>query len=267
MGRKARFDADGTCHHIIVKGINNSYIFNDDVAKDLYINLLKKYREEHDIKIFAYCVMDNHCHLLIQSGKAKSKDNICISDFMHDVQCAFAKWYNKTYARIGPVFNNRFNSYNCLSLPYFIYTINYIHRNPLKHGKTKSYYYRYSSFYDFISGNGLTDLADCYQFLGMSRLSLLDQLERLRSTEDLPFLDKLIERIRNNHDRQTIEMLLAELAYHIEDIRGSRLIQYFDKMQREIVKVLFDCKAMSILSLSKLLNVSPSYLYKQINSS
>ncbi len=267
MGRKLRIDCDGACHHIVVKGANNNFIFSDDTSKDMYLHLLEKYREKHDIKIFAYCIMDNHAHLLIQSGRAKSENHICISDFMHDVQCAFARWYNKNYSHCGPVFNARFNSFSCRSLPYFIYAINYIHKNPVKHGKTKSYSYRYSSFKDYAAGSGLSDLEDCYAFLGISRAQLLEHLTRLKANNSFPFLDKLLEKIRASQNSKTLEMLLLELAFQIEDIRGSRLVKYFDRVQRDLIKEILSMKAMSLKALSLLLGVSPSYIYKQLNTS
>lgn len=93
MGRRLREDYDSAVHHIVVKGINRKYIFKEPVNKSKYIDLLKYYKEKHDVKIFAYCVMDNHLHLMIQSGNPKVKkykyrelNRLCISDFMHDVQ-------------------------------------------------------------------------------------------------------------------------------------------------------------------------------------
>ncbi|PID81326.1 MAG: hypothetical protein CR995_00180 [Clostridiales bacterium] len=267
MGRKPRVDFEGACHHIVVKGINNSYIFDSDEAKNKYLFLLDKYREKHGIKLFAYCIMDNHAHLLIQSSRAKSNNHICISDFMHDVQCAFAKWYNKVYPHCGPVFNSRFNSFSCLSVPYFIYAINYIHKNPLKHGVTRTYNYRFSSFKDYASGKGLSDLEACYDFLGMSRKQLLLHLTNLKNTESFPFLDKLLEKIRKTQNNNTLELLLIELAFRIEDIRGTRLVKYFDKVQHDLMNEVISMKTMSVKALSNLLCVSPSYIYKKLNTS
>lgn len=266
MGRKQRVDYDGACHHIIVKGINNSYIFDDDVAKEFYIKLLVKYREKHDIKLFAYCIMDNHAHLLIQSGKAKGKKKICISDFMHDVQCAYAKWYNRHYKHIGPVFNNRFSNFYCRTIPYFVYIINYIHRNPVKHGKIKTYNYRYSSYRDYQLGKGLCDLEDCYHFLEMSRSALMAHLVKLKTQGGYPFLDALIEKLSRCQNREAVEKLLLELAFRLEDIRGSRLVRYFDYVQRTMIDELNNLKILSVKVISNLFGVSESYVYQRLNS-
>ncbi len=266
MGRKKRIDYIGACHHIIVKGVHNDFIFNDDSAKQKYLQLIVKYREKHDIKVFAYCIMDNHAHLLIQSGKPNKDDEICISAFMHDLQCAFAKWYNKRYVHIGPVFNGRFESFNCHTIPYFITVIDYIHRNPVKHHKLKTYNYRFSSYANFQNGKGLCDLEACYQFLGMSRTNLIAQLKRLKANNNWPFLEQLLERLRRSQKNENIEALLLELAFHIEDLRGSRLIKYFDKVQRELMKELVEIKQMPVKAVSKLFEVSTSYVYQRLKT-
>ncbi len=262
MGRKLRIDFDGACHHIVVKGINNSYIFDDDYAKQKYLSLIDLYKEKHDIKLFAYCIMDNHAHLLIQSGQAKSNKRPCISDFMHDLQAAYARWYNKNYAHSGPVFNRRFDSFNCLSIPYFVYIINYIHNNPVKHGKTKTVHYRYSSMYDYMTDSGRCDLADCYKFLGMPRTELLLHLN-VKSDETFPFLIQLLEKIKLNEDNMALQTLLLELSFKFEDIRGARLTHYFERVQREIINELINLGAMPVRAISKLLGVSNSYIYKK----
>ncbi len=264
MGRPARIDFEGACHHIVVKGINNDNIFRSNQAKRVYYDLLKKYKDKHDVYIFAYCMMDNHVHLMIQSGKAKSVQAICISDFMHDVQCAFAKWYNKRFTRSGAVFNGRFKNFNCLSLPYFIYCIDYIHRNPIKHGKTNSYFYAHSSYVKFFTGEDINDIDKCCDFLAMSKAQLREHLRQRQKFQTLPLIDQLIEKIKDHHENQTLAQMLNSLAFRLEDIRGARLNWYFTKLQREIIQALAQAKRMPIKAMSTLFGVSTSYIYRQL---
>ena len=65
MPRKSRKLLDGKICHIIVQGINKEYIFNQEVDKKKYFNLLKKYYRDYEIDIICYCIMDNHAHLII----------------------------------------------------------------------------------------------------------------------------------------------------------------------------------------------------------
>ncbi|PID80450.1 MAG: hypothetical protein CSB19_00025 [Clostridiales bacterium] len=264
MGRPLRIDFEGAWHHIVVKGINNSHIFRSDEAKRVYYEILEKYKDKHDVYIFAYCMMDNHIHLMILSGKAKSDAAICISDFMHDVQCAFAKWYNKRFKRSGPVFNSRFKSFNCLSLPYFIYCIDYIHRNPMKHGKTNSYYYEYSSYVKFFTGEDINDIDKCCDFLAMSKAQLREQLSARQKLQNLPIIDQLIEKIKAQHENETLEHMLNSLAFKLEDLRGARLNGYFKGLQRKVIYALVQAKRMPIKAISMLFEVSTSYIYKQL---
>ncbi len=264
MGRPLRYDAIGACHHIVVKGANNAFIFDDDFAKEKYIALLVYYRERHDIKLFAYCIMDNHVHLFIQTGKPNRAGEKCIAAFMHDVQAGFARWYNKVYPHVGPVFNGRYQSFYCGSMIYFITLIDYIHRNPVKHNKLDTYNYRYSSYGNYQTGKGICDLEDCYQFLEMTRGELMARLAELKHADNWPLLEQLIEKLQGTHNIEAIEKLLQELAFKLEDLKGSRLIKYFDRVQRTLIRELVEIKQMPVRVVSKFFEVSTSYVYGRL---
>ena len=69
MPRKARLDVPGTLHHIMVRGINKSEIFEDDQDKTLFLERLGKNVIEGKCFIYAWVLMDNHVHLLFKSGQ------------------------------------------------------------------------------------------------------------------------------------------------------------------------------------------------------
>ena len=65
MPRISRTVLNGKFFHVIVQGINKEYIFQDDKNKEKYKQLLIRGTKENEIKIVAYCIMDNHAHILI----------------------------------------------------------------------------------------------------------------------------------------------------------------------------------------------------------
>ena len=64
MPRIARIIAAGYPHHITQRGNNRTVVFFDDEDRQTYLKLLSGYANKYHIAIWAYCVMDNHIHLL-----------------------------------------------------------------------------------------------------------------------------------------------------------------------------------------------------------
>ena len=105
MPRNSRRDFPGLFHHIMSQGINKEYIFDNDKLKKMYIDLIKEKSEKNNVKIMAYCIMDNHVHMLINVDKI---EEMC--KFMQQINTAYAKFYNKQFDRVGYVFRNRYLS-------------------------------------------------------------------------------------------------------------------------------------------------------------
>ena len=69
MPRKSRIDAAGALHHVIVRGIERGKIFKDDEDRDSFLERLGAILKESDTRCFAWALIPNHFHLLIQTGQ------------------------------------------------------------------------------------------------------------------------------------------------------------------------------------------------------
>jgi REP element-mobilizing transposase RayT len=69
MPRKARVDAPGALHHLIVRGIEHRRIFSDDQDRDNFIKRLGAVITETETFCFAWALIPNHLHLLLRTGK------------------------------------------------------------------------------------------------------------------------------------------------------------------------------------------------------
>ena len=69
MPRKSRIDAPGALHHVIVRGIERSKIFKDNEDRDSFLERLGTLIKESDTRCFAWALIPNHFHLLIQTGQ------------------------------------------------------------------------------------------------------------------------------------------------------------------------------------------------------
>ena len=154
--------------HIMVQGINKSKIFENSEEKKYYIKLMYSIKKEYNIKIKAYCVMDNHTHMLLNVKEIKD-----LSSFMHKVNTRYAQYYNKKYTRVGYVFRDRYKSQGIYSEQQLYSCIKYIHDNPVKAKICeKPEEYRYSSYqqsmeksleygtYNFIDIDNENDIKD-----------------------------------------------------------------------------------------------------------
>lgn len=127
MPRKSRDNIKAQYFHVMVQGINKSYIFDNDENAKKYIELLYKIKNEYDMRILTYCVMSNHCHILLNCKNIKD-----ISSFMKKLNLNYAIYYNKKYNRVGYVFRDRFKSQAIISEKHLYNCIHYIYNNPVK---------------------------------------------------------------------------------------------------------------------------------------
>ena len=128
--------------HIMIQGINKSFIFNYSEDIKFYISTLYKLCKDYNINIIAYCIMNNHAHILLNTENIRN-----LSDYMHKVNTRYALYYNKKYNRVGYVFRNRYKCEGIYSEEHLYNCIKYIYDNPVKAGIcNKPEEYKYSNF-------------------------------------------------------------------------------------------------------------------------
>jgi len=123
--RTAREKSEDSIFHIMVRSISEVNLFRTDNDKKVYLNLIKKYQDLYHFKIYAYCLMDNHAHLVIDVNGAD------ISSIMHCTDFCYARYFNKVYKRHGHLFQDRFKSKIVKSDRYLRVVIGYVHNNPV----------------------------------------------------------------------------------------------------------------------------------------
>ena len=69
MARKPRVHYDGALYHVIARGNNRANVFETDEEKEKYLEILADYKDRYGFQLYAYVIMDNHVHLLLQIGK------------------------------------------------------------------------------------------------------------------------------------------------------------------------------------------------------
>lgn len=126
MPRKARIDAPGALHHIIIRGIEKRKIFEDDKDRNQFIKRLGDILTEAETPIYAWALIPNHLHLLLKTGLTP------IATIMRRLLTGYAVYFNRRHRRHGHLFQNRYKSILCQEEPYFRELVRYIHLNPLR---------------------------------------------------------------------------------------------------------------------------------------
>ena len=132
MPRRARLDAPGSLHHVIVRGIERRRIVNDVADRKNFVNRLGGLSADTKTAIYAWAIMTNHAHLLLRSSE------MGLSGFMRRLLTGYAVSYNRRHRRWGHLFQNRYKSIVCDEDAYFTELVRYIHLNPLRARLVKS---------------------------------------------------------------------------------------------------------------------------------
>jgi REP element-mobilizing transposase RayT len=132
MPRRARLDAPGTLHHVIVRGIEGRRIVNDVADRKNFVKRLRELAVDTKTSIYAWTIMTNHAHILLRSSE------MGLSGFMRRLLTGYAVSYNRRHRRWGHLFQNRYKSIVCDEEAYFTELVRYIHINPLRAKLVKS---------------------------------------------------------------------------------------------------------------------------------
>ncbi len=136
----------------MLRGINGQQIFEDTEDYEKFLQVLKDYKAISGYKLFAYCLMGNHIHLLLQ------ETNEPLESLMKRIATRFVYWYNIKYRRAGHLFQDRFKSEPVENDAYFSTVLRYIHQNPIKAGLSKKVdAYKYSSYNEYYKSSDIID--------------------------------------------------------------------------------------------------------------
>lgn len=237
MPRKSRANLRGCFFHVMVQGINKEFIFKRSQYKEKYIELLKS-AKEFNIKVIAFCIMDNHAHLLVETLEIKK-----LSEFMWKINFEFARYYNKKERRVGVVFRNRYRIEEIYEERYLLTCISYIYNNPVKAGIVKKCReYKYSNYIEFKDKNE-------YEY-GIKHEKILN--------------DNIYHKfIDIKEDEESIEKVIEDFL-NKEKIELNR-IKKDKEILKKLVKYIKTTCNVSNFEISKKLNISKTTVWNYLN--
>ena len=161
MPRVRRQISESGYYHVMVRGNARQIIFESDVDRRYFLDLLKKSMEGTSVAVFAWCMMGTHVHLLI-SDPAQN-----LSLVMKRLLSQYARYFNALADRVGHVFQDRFLSIPVETDHYLLEAVRYIHRNPVRGGLCANPGdYEWSSYREYLVGRGLSEVDVVLDMLG-----------------------------------------------------------------------------------------------------
>ena len=164
MSRRARTISESGIYHILFRGVNQQNIFEENSDFKKLKETIRLVKQEMDFKIYAYCFMSNHVHIVL-----KEKNVGDISLIMKRILTKYARWYNVKYGRSGALIANRYKSVPVEVDEYFLQLIRYVHQNPVKAGiVNKIETYPHSSYVEYINEGNLTSTTFVFEMISKS---------------------------------------------------------------------------------------------------
>ena len=159
MARRPRVFAAGLLYHVIVRGNQRRKTFRHDDDYRAYLDRLDKYRAQCHVRIYAFCLMPNHVHLLVETG------SIPLAKFMQGVQQSYTQYFNLRYRKVGHLFQGRYKAIICERDKYLLALIRYIHLNPVRAKlASRPQQYRYSGHNSYLR-NGIDKIVEATPIL------------------------------------------------------------------------------------------------------
>lgn len=237
MPRKPRIEYSGAFYHVIARGNQRQHIFKDPADFQKYLLTLTVYKNRTGIRVYAYLLMNNHVHLLIETGE------IPLSKAMQGVNQTYTMYFNRRYRTVGHLFQGRYKAILCDREAYLLSLLKYIHQNPIRAKIAERIdAYPWSSHHAYTGKNNPLGLVDTDLVLRMFSESrsrarakyrefMAGQEILTRATvyatvdQRLQGDDAFVERVMERHDREEAQArkkkkALDEIARLIEQRYG-----------------------------------------------
>jgi putative transposase len=246
MPRQARNRTDTGIYHVILRGINRQQLFLDPEDDEIFLEVLRECKALSGFKIYAYCLMGNHVHLLFRTEIEG------ISSVMKRVGVRFVQRINRKYGRTGHLFQDRYKSEAVSDDGYFLNLIRYIHQNPVKAGVADNAAdYSYSSYNTYAADQDdrLTDTGFLYGIIDKSQF-----IDLMRVPVSGTFMD-LAPKSRQISDQKAVS-LIKKTAPIQEAHEMQQLAP--DTMDKAILLLL--AKGVSVRQLSRLTGIPRGHI-------
>ena len=244
MPRRARAKSVSGYSHMIVRGNNKQILFEEEEDYKFFIKRMGEYSREEETRICAYCLMDNHAHILTcdQEGRA--------GKMMGRLTTSYAQYYNRKYERNGHVFQGRYLSEPVNDEAYLLTVFRYILNNPKKAGICPAEMYRWSSYKAYFREKTSPELGFVRDRLGTD--AAYREFIGAENDDECLEYDQAV-----NPDGKAIEVIRECLG-----IGSGTELQQWEKKERDAALRLLKEKGLSVRQIERLTGISKSLVQR-----
>lgn len=128
MSRPLRIEFPGAVYHVTSRGDRREPIYRDDEDRGAHLAVIAQAMERFDAQVLAYCLMGNHCHLVLQTRQSN------LSRLMRQVNGVYTQAFNRRHGVAGHLFQGRFKAILVDRDAYLVALCRYVERNPVAAG-------------------------------------------------------------------------------------------------------------------------------------
>ncbi|MCD7034541.1 transposase [Metabacillus sp. GX 13764] len=256
--RSARKKSNSGVYHVIFRGANRQEIFHDDQDCRRFLTTLQKYKIQTDMKIYAWCLMGNHVHLLVK------EENESISLVMKRLGISYAMYYNWKYRTTGHLFEDRFKSENVEDNRYLLTAARYIHQNPVKAGIAShpaewkwssclGYYKKFVYPPNLLDSHFLLNIFSSNESIARTRFKEFN--ERIND-------DQCLEGYEDSRKRMTDDEARAEIRKCMESLEIPHVKSLPREQRNEVLRKIKAINGLSHRQAARILGISPNLISK-----
>ncbi|MDD3295729.1 MAG: transposase [Candidatus Omnitrophica bacterium] len=254
MSRPYRLQAENCLYHITSRGDDRKKIFGSEGDYKKFLEYLKITRDKYRFYLYAYCLMGNHYHLLLETTQPN------ISKIMQYLNTAYTVYCNVKRKRCGHLFQGRYKSIIVDADNYLLELTRYIHLNPVRAKIVTSLQsYKWSSYGEYIkkTDGGLIDKNQLSRYFKLSYRKYKEFVLDGMCKEDNPLSDLYAgfilgkdKFIKDTLNTLKVQVESEEFAYKklIQGIDPEAIIQEVAQYYKKEPEVMYKAKKKPLLA-------------------
>ncbi|MCK4704282.1 MAG: transposase [Gammaproteobacteria bacterium] len=218
MPRKARILVANYPHHIVQRGHNRNVVFVSDEDYLFYLDNLKEWKVKLGVQLYAWCLMTNHIHLIVEPGDDASS----VSELMKRIAGRQTAFVNKQENRTGSLWEGRFKASPIQRDNYLLACCRYVEMNPVRANMVSGpRQYKWSSYRERLglSASNMLDFDSSYLNLAEDEETRVERYTRYlkqgASDKELALLRSACSRNQLTGNERFVDEIELRIGYRI----------------------------------------------------
>nr|WP_279237190.1 transposase [Alkaliphilus pronyensis] len=223
----------------------------DKEDKEKFLEAILECKDKSEYRIYAYCLMINHIHILLKEGKED------LGMTMRRIGASYIYWYNFKYGRVGNLFQDRYKSEVVEDDQYLFTVLRYIHQNPISAGIVEHLKdYKWSSYCEYTDKARIIDSGFIFKMFNTNRKKTIRELVKFNEEKsDIVCLD--VNEKKRIKDDEAIEIIKNTC-----NVNQCTDIQKLEKERRDNCVKVIKQQGLSTRSIARLTGISRSIVLK-----